>query len=110
MADASAQPLLVFSTTPDMDAADRLAAGLVEARLAACVNCLPGATSIYRWEGRIERASEVLLVIKTTAACWEELQAHLAAHHPYSVPECVALAPSAVERRYLAWLSEEVRR
>ncbi len=107
MTGEAQEPLVVFSTAPDPDAAERLALGLVEARLAACVNLLPGATSIYAWEGRIERAAEVLLVIKTTQARGEALQAHLAAHHPDSVPECVALRPAGVEARYLAWLRTE---
>lgn len=100
-------PLLVLSTAPDARVADQLARGLVEARLAACVNLLPGATSVYRWEGRVESAEEVLMVIKTTAQRWSALQAHLAAHHPYQLPECVAIRPDAVEARYLAWMRAE---
>jgi periplasmic divalent cation tolerance protein len=102
-----ASPRVVLVTAPDPESATRLARGLVEARLAACVNVLPGVTSVYRWEGAVHEDGEVLLVVKTRAAHLPALEAHLAAHHPYDVPECVALAPDRVEARYLAWLQGE---
>lgn len=90
------------------DGAEAFAAGLVEARLAACVNLLP-VTSVYRWEGAVERAGETLLVLKTATERLPAVQAYVADRHPYDTPELVALAPEAVEERYLAWLLAESR-
>ncbi|MGK0218632.1 MAG: periplasmic divalent cation tolerance protein [Planctomycetota bacterium] len=97
-------PRLVLSTAPDPVVARRLATGLVAGHLAACVNLLPGVTSIYGWEGAVEEASEVLMVIKTRAALVERVESFLGEEHPYATPECVSLAPERVEARYLQWL------
>jgi periplasmic divalent cation tolerance protein len=98
---------LVLTTAPDVETARGLAHGLVERRFAACVNVLPGATSVYRWEGAVQEEAEVLLVIKTRAARLAEVEELLAEHHPYDVPELVALEPAHVERAYLDWLLQE---
>ena len=98
---------VVLVTAPDLACARALARGLVERRLAACVNLVPGLESVYRWEGKIESASEVLLLVKTTAGHLRELESFLAAEHPYDVPECIALEPAEVESSYLAWLLAE---
>ena len=82
--------------------AGELARSLVERRIAACVNQIE-ATSVYSWEGAVEADAEVLLLIKTTAERLPELEAVLAAEHPYDVPELIALEPAAVGRAYLAW-------
>ena len=99
------QPRLVLVTAPDEAVAERLARRLVEAELAACVNLVPGLKSVYRWEGAVEEASEVLMVAKTTAGRLAELERRLSALHPYDVPEFVALEPTHVEARYAAWLA-----
>jgi periplasmic divalent cation tolerance protein len=104
------QARVVLISAPDLDTAERLSREMVEQRLAACVNGIPGAFSIYRWQGSIERSTEVLLIAKTEAARIPELLAWLERAHPYDVPECVALAPEEVSPRYRAWLSSEVRR
>ena len=96
-------PLVVLVTAPDAEVADRLAAALVERRIAACVNLVPGVTSVYRWEGAVQCDPEVLLLVKTTAARLRELEDLLQREHPYDTPECVAVEPTAVEARYLAW-------
>lgn len=101
-------PRVVLTTAPDAVVARRLAHALVEARLAACVNLVPGLTSVYRWEGAVEEAQEVLCVVKTTAGRLAELEAFLEREHPYDVPECVALEPARVEPRYLGWLVDSV--
>ena len=101
--DASAARV-VLSTAPDADTAARIARGLVEAGLAACVNIVGAVTSIYTWKGAVQEDQEVLLVIKTTAARLAELESALVRLHPYEVPELVAIAPAHVEPRYLAWL------
>lgn len=99
---------LVLSTTADLDSARGLARTLVEERLAACCNLVGGLTSVYRWQGAVEEAAEVLLVIKTSAARLAALEARLAELHPYDVPELVVLTPERVAPDYLAWLLEAV--
>ena len=94
-------------TAPDRDAALRLARGLVEARLAACVNVIGGLTSVYRWEGEVQQDDEVLLVVKTRAQRVEQLERQVRELHPYDVPEIVLLVPDHVETSYLAWLLAE---
>ena len=100
---------IVLVTAPDVACAGQLARGLVQARLAACVNLIEGVRSIYRWQGAIEETHEVLLVLKTTAGCVPKVERWLADQHPYDVPEIVALEPSSVESAYLAWLRAEVK-
>lgn len=95
---------VVWITAPDREVALRLARGLVERRLAACAQVLPGLTSVYRWQGAVHEESEVLLLAKSTAARLAALEAWVRESHPYETPEVVALAPERVEPRYLAWL------
>jgi periplasmic divalent cation tolerance protein len=90
-------------------AAGRLARALVDRRLAACVQVLPGARSIYRWGGRVETATESLLVIKTVARRVPSLLAAVAELHPYDVPEAIALPVAAGLAPYLRWLDRETR-
>jgi len=99
--------LLAFCTCPDADSARRLAGTLVEERLAACVNLLPGMTSVYRWRDAVETADEVQLIIKTTAARLPALAARLAELHPYELPELVAVQAAAGLPAYLAWVTAE---
>jgi periplasmic divalent cation tolerance protein len=100
--------LLVLSTCPDNATAERLATMLVEQRLAACVNVLPGLTSVYRWQGEIQRDSEVLLLAKSRADRYPELESalveHQVEHHPYELPEVVAVSLEQGLEGYLAWL------
>ena len=100
---------MVLCNCPDAATADRLASGLIEARLAACVNRLAPVQSVYRWDDRIETASEVPLLVKTTADGYPALQAWLVAEHPYEVPEIIALPLAGGLPAYLAWVSAEVR-
>jgi periplasmic divalent cation tolerance protein len=106
-AEASAAVRLVLSTAPDRDTAHALARRLVEERLAACVNVVPGIASVYRWQGAVEEADEVLLVVKTTERALPALERALGQHHPYDTPECVAPTPAHVEHRYRAWLAAQ---
>ena len=96
--------ILVLCTFPDESQARQIATAMVERQLAACVNLLPGVESIYRWEGRVERAAEVLGIFKTPSALYPALAEALAAAHPYAVPEIIALQPAAVAPTYLAWV------
>jgi periplasmic divalent cation tolerance protein len=100
--------LLVLCTVGKLEEAETIAQALVERRLAACVNLLPGATSIYRWKGQVERDEECLLVIKTRAERFEDLRSAIVAQHPYEVPEIIALPIEAGHAPYLAWLDESV--
>lgn len=107
--DAVPACLLCLCTCPDADTARAIADRLVEERLCACVNLLPGAQSIYRWQGAVERAQEVLMLIKTTQTRYAALEQRLAALHPYSVPEIIALPIHAGLPAYLQWLDEQTR-
>lgn len=98
---------VVLLTAPDPDVAERLATSLVEARLAACANLVPGVSSIYRWEGEVERAGEVLLLLKTTEERLPELVERAAALHPYDVPEVLALPVGEGYAPYLRWVVDE---
>jgi periplasmic divalent cation tolerance protein len=101
---ASSDALVVMTTAPDDEVAERLARALVEEGLAGCVQRLP-IRSTYSWEGRVEEGTEVLLVIKTTEACWSALARRVQALSPYDVPEVVAVRSSHVAPAYAAWLA-----
>lgn len=101
--------LLVISTFPDIAVARQIGTLLVEKQLAACVNLLPGAESIYRWQGKVETANEVLAIFKTTQQGFPKFERELGRLHPYDVPEIVAIEPEAVAGSYLAWVLENVK-
>lgn len=98
--------LACLCTCPDPASAARIADALVGERLAACVNVLPGVQSVYRWQGQVERASEVLLLIKTTQARLEALSARLVELHPYELPEVIAVDIAGGLPGYLAWIED----
>ena len=102
--------LICFCTCPGHDLADRIAATLVEERLAACVSLLPGVRSVYRWEGRVEAADEVLLLLKTTVEAYPRLQERLRELHPHELPELLAVEPALGLPAYLAWIADETRK
>lgn len=87
------------------EAADGLAAALVEEQLAACVNVLPGIQSVYRWQGALERSAETLLLAKTTAGRYPALETRLRELHPYELPEIIALPVEHGLPDYLAWVA-----
>ena len=98
--------IAILCTTPDAESAERIANALVEEKLAACVNLLPTLTSYFRWEGKVQREAEVLMVIKAPRANFEAICTRVKALHPYTVPELIALAIDASTPDYLAWLTE----
>lgn len=98
---------LVLTTCPDAEVARSLATALVEARLAACGNVVPGLTSIYRWRGAVETDDECLLLLKTRAGRLDDLATRLEELHPYEVPEILVLSPIEGAREYLRWVVEE---
>ena len=104
-----ATPYLVVLVTVPPKKADALARGMVAARLAACVNAVPGLVSHYRWEGKVQKDRETLLVIKTRASLLKKLEAWVKKNHPYTVPEVLALPVAGGSRTYLSWLAESTR-
>lgn len=96
---------LVLVTSPAVEA-EALARGLVEHRLAACVNVLPGVVSHYRWKGKLQRDREVLLIAKTKTSKLPALESWVRAHHPYDVPEVLALPVAGGSKKYLAFLKD----
>ena len=97
--------LLVITNLPDAESARALATKLVEQRLAACANILSPCLSIYRWEGKVEEAEEVTLLIKTSAARYAALEEAIRAYHPYELPEIVAVRVEKGLPDYLAWVA-----
>jgi periplasmic divalent cation tolerance protein len=104
---AAADIVLVLTNLPDRATATRLATLLVENRHAACVNILAECTSVYRWEGKVEMATEVPLLIKTTASAYPGLEQTIHANHPYALPEIVSVAVGNGLAAYLAWVAAE---
>ena len=98
---------VVWSTYPDLAAAERAAGDLVERRLAACVAILPKIVSIYRWQGAVERSDEAVLLAKTRASTAETVMAALRATHPYELPALLVLPVAAASAAYGAWIEAE---
>lgn len=101
------QILIVMTNLPNAQAAEAIASTLVQARLAACVNILPAVQSVYRWQGKVERATEVTLLIKTTQQHYAALEAAIRAAHPYELPEVIALPVTTGLPSYLQWVITE---
>lgn len=101
------EPRVALATAPDAEIAARIAHALVDERLAACANLVPQVRSIYRWQGRVEDATEVLLVIKTRADRVPALADRLRALHPHDLPELVVLPVVGGLAPYLAWIGAE---
>ncbi len=101
--------LLVVTNLPDRASAERVAEALVIQRVAACVNVLADCVSVYRWEGKLEHANEVPLLIKTTRAAYPGLEAALRELHPYELPEIIALPVEAGLPEYLDWVVQETQ-
>lgn len=100
------QVLLVMTNMPDTASAQVLARALVQAKLAACVNLMPGVQSVYRWQGKIEQATEVTLTIKTTQARYHQIEQAILAAHPYDLPEVIAI-PITGQEAYQRWIRQE---
>jgi periplasmic divalent cation tolerance protein len=99
--------LTVLTTTDSADKARALARGAVEARLAACAQIGGPVTSVYRWDGAVEEAEEWQVLFKTTAARYDELEAHLKQAHDYDIPEIIATPVVRGSEAYLAWVTDE---
>jgi periplasmic divalent cation tolerance protein len=105
MSEQNKDQIVVLMTAPNADEAMRIAEMLIERKLAACVQVLPPLTSIYVWKGEVERASEILLVAKSTRAKFAELESAMHAIHSYETPEIIALPIVLGSSSYLRWLS-----
>lgn len=96
--------VFVYTTFPSVVEAEKAGHALVDARLAACVNILPGMISVYRWQGEVERAAEAVMIVKTRASLAERVRASVKATHPYDTPAIVVLPVESVDERYFAWI------
>lgn len=101
--------VVILSTCPDVETAERLARELVEASLAACANIVPGLRSIYRWNGAVQADEEALMILKTTTDRLPAVRDRLVASHPYEVPEVVALSVADGHHPYLQWVVDATR-
>ena len=97
---------IVLTTAGSSQEAEKIAGALVERRLAACVNIIPQIQSVYRWEGKVERAAEWLLLIKTRAEVFARLRDAIKELHSYEVPECIMLKIGEGAEAYLRWIAE----
>lgn len=103
------QYIVVLVTVPGQEEARGLGRVLLEEKLAACVNIVPNVDSLFWWEGKIDRAGECLLILKTRYSVFQTLVAAIKARHSYSVPEIIALPIIAGQEDYLAWIDETVQ-
>ncbi|HEY8100413.1 MAG TPA: divalent-cation tolerance protein CutA [Burkholderiaceae bacterium] len=102
--------ILILTNMPDVQSAHALARQLVELKLAACVNILPGVQSVYRWQGENEEANEITVMIKTTHARYAEIESAIKGNHPYQVPEIIALPIVEALPDYLDWIAQETKK
>ena len=105
--EASHRVVFVYTTYPSLSDAEAAGRALVERRLAACVNILPGMVSLYWWEGTLERAEEVVMLVKTRASLAEEVRAAVRKAHPYTTPAILVLPIESVDQTYLDWMLAE---
>lgn len=103
------KPLLVLTNVPDNAVAERIAHALIDARAAACVNILAECRSVYRWQGVVETANEVPLLIKTSAEAYPRVEQLLRECHPFAVPEIIAVPIEQGLPEYLAWVATETK-
>lgn len=105
----TAEVLLVLTNLPDADSAGALARTLIESGVAACVNILAPATSVYRWDGQVHTDTETPMLIKSTRAAWPMLEKAIRAGHPYELPEIIAVPVTLGLPDYLDWVRSETR-
>ncbi|MFH0956470.1 MAG: divalent-cation tolerance protein CutA [Candidatus Aenigmatarchaeota archaeon] len=103
------QLVLALTTFPDSKSAEKFAQSSLKAGLAACVSIVPGVTSIYRWKGKIEKGSELLLIMKTSKGKVKALEEAVKKGHPYELPEFLSV-PAEGSGEYMAWIGKETRR
>ncbi len=101
--------LVIYITVPAREVGEQLASTLVENKLAACVNIVPGISSMYQWQGQVEQDDELLLMVKTRTAYFDRLATLVKKIHPYEVPEIIGLPIVAGSNEYLAWIDGETK-
>lgn len=101
--------IIVLNTCPNTEVATAIATQLVDEALAACVNIIPGLSSVYKWQGQRHIDQECLLIIKTQKACYEPIERRIQELHPYELPEVLALEVSAGASAYLSWIEANTR-
>ena len=104
------QARVVLTTAGSQEEAQKIAHALVDRKLAACVNIVPRIESVYRWQGKVESATEWLLIVKTTAKAFESVREAIQELHSYELPECVLLEIADGSEGYLAWIDDNVHR
>ena len=105
----SSEHLVVMNTCPDPETAGRIAADLVDRRLAACVQVLPGLQSYFHWDGKVDREEEHLLLIKTSSASYPALERRIRELHPYELPEIIGVPVSKGLPEYLSWVDAHTK-
>lgn len=103
------EPKIVLITTPNRSSSEKLSCGIVEARLAACVNIVPGVLSVYWWQGCLQKEAEELLIVKTALENLDSLQRLVFELHPYDTPEFIVLSPETVAEKYLDWMKSVLK-
>ena len=103
----STEQIIVLISVPSKDVGLKVARSLVDSQLAACVNLLPAIRSVYRWEGSVAEDEELLLIVKSKQSLFDQLSELVVQHHPYDVPEVIALPIVAGLKAYLTWIDEE---
>lgn len=106
MMEEGDNPIVVMTTCPDAAVAEGLATMLIQRNLAACVQINPGVKSLYMWEGSVQSESEHLLIIKTLSTKYPEIEKTIKEHHPYEVPEILAIEASQISDDYLDWMTD----
>ena len=99
---------LVLCTVPDRASAERIAETLVAEQLAACINIIPGITSVYRWKGTLEKDEELLLFIKTSEAVYDSVEQRIRTLHPYELPEIIAVPIQTGQEDYRRWIENSL--
>ena len=99
---------LVLSTCPNQESAESIARQLVENKLAACVNIIPGLTSVYEWQGNIETSQEHLLLVKTKTTAFQAVETSILSRHPYELPEIISIPLNNGLANYLSWIDDNV--
>ena len=107
MKKSAEQVLIILVTAVNREEAVRIGEGMVNAKLAACANIIPGIQSIYRWEGKVVKAQEVLLILKSTKPRYRALERAIKAMHTYETPEIIALPVKEGLDRYIEWVRSE---
>ncbi|PQJ29903.1 divalent-cation tolerance protein CutA [Rubritalea profundi] len=100
--------ILVYINFPNRESARQIGTGLIEKQLAACVNIIPEVESIYQWKGEVKVENEVMVIVKTTASRYKQLEAFVLEKHPYDVPEVISLPLSQGSESYLNWVQDKM--